>query len=83
MHYRYCGPGFGGGGKDLRMGYDYGGRDDKGYCCFPCSYSGNGKYEPNDATWRELFGATTKATDSSGMHFRIVEYEVWGLELRE
>ena len=70
MNYRYDGPVFGY-GFDLKLGDDCGARDYRAWCDFPWSYSGNGKYERNEATHRELFGATTKVSGYSTLRFRV------------
>ena len=69
-HYKDCGPAFGG-GSDLVLGDNCGARDDAAGCDFPTSYSGNGKYQRNEATWRELFGATTEVNGRKSLLFRV------------
>ena len=71
--YKDCGPAFGG-GCDLRLGDNCGGKDDEAWSYFPTSYSGNDKYEKKAGTWKELFGA------NSHNRFRVSEYEVWAVE---
>ena len=69
-HDKDYGPVFGY-GHDLWLGDNCGARDDGAFCNFPWSYSGNGKYERNEATWRELFGATTEVYGKNALYFRV------------